>query len=328
MKSSWGIVIALCCALAALALVVHNVVRDAAPGTESEVARGERRAVDDRAAAGTRGGAGATIRNGPSNGAARTGSRTASGAGELSRRRLPEGLAGVASGGGGETERGGVGGGGDAAETAHEPRLSHHDLPPAGEPGAQNAAAGDDDSAPTPLPDVVYDGAGRVFDTESRVQVADAGAVTGNAGTISFWAKPEWDSGNPDHANFVQLGENGLRVVKDGNFLRFEYTDSSGDNALGGVADISAWQAGEWRYVSATWQGSTLSLYIDGQQVFLNSPGVPPFQSNPRLYVGSVEVTNGGPVAPAQLSYLTLVNRNLSSDEIRALFESGPPPGQ
>ena len=341
MKSGWGIVIALGCALAALAFVARNAFRDAAPDTESELARGGRPALHDGAAAGMRGEAagmrgeaGAPVRSGETGGAARNGSRTSSGTSEIPRRRLPEALAGArrdgdVRSGSTDTERGGAGGGGDEVEAPLGASLTHHEPPPAGQPGTQNAAAAaDEDSAPE-SPDVVYDGASRVFDTGSRVQVGDAGAITGNAGTMSFWAKPEWDSGNADRASFVQLGENGLRIVKDGNFLRFEYTDVNGDNQLGGAADISEWPTGDWRYVTTTWQGSTLALYIDGQQVFLNTPGVaPPFSSNPRIYVGSLEATNGGPVAPAQLSILTLMNRPLSSDEIRAKFASGPPPKQ
>jgi hypothetical protein len=174
---------------------------------------------------------------------------------------------------------------------------------------------------------VVYDGAGRVFDTDSRVQAADRVPITADAGTVSFWAQPQWDSGNPDHATFVQIGETGLRIVKDGSFLRFEYTDSNGDNALGGVTNIGDWGSGDWRYVAATWQSGTLALYVDGQQVFVSTPDEPPpFQADPRLYVGSTVATNGGPVAPAQLSHLTVANRTLSSDEIRALFEAGADP--
>jgi hypothetical protein len=45
------------------------------------------------------------------------------------------------------------------------------------------------------------------------------------------------------------------------------------------------------------------------------------------LFVGSA-LPNGAQAAPGQLSYLTVMNRPVSSDEVRQIFESGRAPSQ
>jgi hypothetical protein len=180
-----------------------------------------------------------------------------------------------------------------------------------------------DQAEPEPMSEVVYDGGpDHVFDTGSQVTVADAGPVSGAAGTIAFWIEPQWQANNQDGASFVRLGEHGLELIKDGNLLRFEYTDTLGAEH-GGSADISAWQAGDRRHVAATWNGSTLSLYIDGAQMFLNTPpNAPNFTPGTQLFVGS-DAPEDSPVAPGRLSYLTVLNRDASADEIRQMFGGG-----
>src|SRR5262249_29446012 len=113
------------------------------------------------------------------------------------------------------------------------------------------------------------------------------------------------------------------RVVKDGKYLRFEYTNAAGNNELGGTADTSEWPTGDWRHVTATWEDGTLALYVDGQPVYVNVPTVPPpVETNPKLYVGSLSPADGQPTPPAQLARLVVLGRSLSSEEVQELFQS------
>ena len=341
MKSSWGVVIALCCAVGAVALGVRLRSSDETGGVSSSATTGprlaDRRVGEDRGVGDPRSAAGAPGESragagdptgsklrGPSVGeSTRPGELTQGNRGDRVRRPPSTGAAGGIAG-----ARSGVGGKltlPEGAEQASGAALDHHDVPPAERPDTQTAAEATDDPVPEEIPEVAYDGADQVFDTGSQVEITDAGTISGDAGTISFWIKPEWKRGSREDANFVQLGDSGLQILKEGNSMRFQYTDSTG-NMYGGGADVSDWQAGNWRHVTATWTGSTLSLYVDGGQVFLNgSPTPPDLHSDTTLYVGSA-FPSGIPAAAGQLSHLTVLNRQATAAEVAQMYQSGGGP--
>ncbi len=200
--------------------------------------------------------------------------------------------------------------------------LAHHDLPSR---QAAGAAPGDgaDEQTDDGRADVAYDSGGRTFNTSSQVEITDAGTINGAGGTIAFWIDPQWSSEGAQNASLVQLGDHGLQLVKDGDVLRFQYTDASGE-VRGGSADISGWQPGEWQHVAATWNGSSLALYLNGAQQFLDTPPGAPQMPFDKLVVGSA-INNTG-IAPAELSYLTVLNHPVSPDELTQLFGSGARP--
>jgi len=320
--------IALCCGVAALVLVIRASRREGTPDTsglgETGASAADGSVRDQRGAAGAPGrprvqaarGTGANAPAGTAHGPTRLGETTEGHRGAPLRRRPPPAVAA-----GGLALR-------EGSERVLEAPRHRPDLPPAGRSSLQIPAEATDDSVPEAIPDIAYDGgADHVFDTGSQTEVSDAGKISGEAGTIAFWIEPGWERNSQEAASFVQLGDNGLRIIKNGNSLRFEYTDSAG-NVHGGGADIGDWQAGDWRHVTASWTGSTLSLYVDGGQVFLNhAPPLPDFGSETKLYVGSAS-PHGAPVAVGQISYLTVLNREVSGDEVRRMFESGGPPPQ
>jgi hypothetical protein len=195
------------------------------------------------------------------------------------------------------------------------------DAPPeaAAAPAQQDAA-----DNPRPAAQVLYDSGDHLFDTASQVELTDAGSINAQAGTLSFWVQPEWQPNNGDAVSFMQLGDSGLQIMKNGSQLRFGLSDGSG--LQGGSADIGNWQAGEWRQVTVTWADNALSLYIDGQQQLNGAPVPPEFQQNLRLYVGGSAFPDRPAVALAQLAYVTVLNRDASRDEVRQMFESGVPP--
>jgi hypothetical protein len=320
MKSGWAVIISLGCGLVLLAFAVRIAVRDVDETTDA--AEADRRTAENRSGSADTGrremlpGRSTTLRGGER--------ATGGGSSDPSRQR-PAPLADVRRS---IMERGAVRREADGGSDEHD-ELEPAD-PAAAAPAARaekkpgDATDSAENPPPTLPPDVAYDGAGQTFDTQSRVAVAQVGTVTAAAGTMSFWMKPEWESDNPDHANFVQLGESGMRLVKDGKNLRFEYTNTSGDNALGGIADMSGWPTGDWRYLTATWQDGSLALYVDGEQIFVNAPDLPPPpEQYPKLYVGSTPRAAGPPVPMAQLSDIVVMNRSLSNDEILALFAAG-----
>lgn len=175
-----------------------------------------------------------------------------------------------------------------------------------------------------PIREVAFEGGDRLFDTGVPMEVKDAGRISPDGGMVSFWIQPEWAHNSEDSADLMRLGETGLQIVKEGSFLRFQYTDAKG-NEQGGDADIGQWQDGDWHHVIASWTGEAMSLYVDGGQAFANQ-GItrPPAQSDARLFVGSA-FPEGEGIALAQMSHLTVINRTASGEEVKKIFEAGGP---
>jgi hypothetical protein len=170
---------------------------------------------------------------------------------------------------------------------------------------------------PTPEPDgIVFESGDASYPTDTQVAVADLTGV--RAGTVSFWLQPQWAEGNQDDAAFIELGD-GLRVVKNVNFMRFEAL-KEGEVTSGVGAPITEWKDGEWHQVTATWQGDQLALYLDGNLVS-RQQRLPPVElgDNAQLFVGS-SYPVGRPVAPGVIGMVGLENRPLSPSEVQARF--------
>jgi hypothetical protein len=254
------------------------------------------------------------------------GAADASGAGAEGRGAALSGAARLGGGGRDGGTLGAAGGGGAAGEggPGRGPDVTRRDAPDAGSTG-QVADYDAEGNAQEPIPEVAFDGADdRVFPTDSQEQVQDAGPIGGGSGTVSFWLMPEWGEGSQEDATFVQLGDSGLEITKNVNYLRFQYQDSAGvENGLG--SNLSGWTPNEWRLVTATWSGGQLTLYVDGVMVSQNQYEHPPsFQDETKLYVGS-SFPSGAPAAPASLASLKVFNRDWSPAEILNQYRAGPP---
>jgi len=330
MKKSWIIAIGLFAGVAALVLLNRFGHDESLP---DRLAQREQRGSSGQYGAGQSRGAGENRGEGESRGSSSGGRPRAGSSGDIAdhvRAGLDRSAGGPSRGRDGRGELAAHDEGGserlaDRGRTADAP-LSRPDLPSG--PGRDMHAQGDgsDPAEDEPIPDVAYDGGDKVFDTSKKVEISDAAIATAN-GSMAFWVEPQWEENNEDGATFLQLGDNGLRVVKKGNTLSFEYTDSTGA-VQGGSADIADWHSGDWRHVAAVWADGSLSLYVDGAQIFLNHAANPP--SSPVgsvLYIGS-DPSNGSAIAPAQVFYPKLWNHQLSVDEVRQLFESGGQPIQ
>ncbi|MEO8603246.1 MAG: LamG-like jellyroll fold domain-containing protein [bacterium] len=235
---------------------------------------------------------------------------------------------------GGGANRGPAGGSGDSRPgfgRATLPRagtadVTRREVPAAGSAGTQeHMDFGNVDPAGEPVPDVVYDaGTDKTFPTDSQAEVTDAAKISGAAGTISFWLKPEWADGNQEDATIVQLGDSGMEITKNVNFLRFQFHDSDGgENGLG--TNLATWPANQWRQVTATWADNQFTLYVDGKMVSQNRfARLPEFQDETKLYVGSA-FASGAPAARATIGQLLVLNRDSSAGEIGTQFHNGPP---
>lgn len=176
---------------------------------------------------------------------------------------------------------------------------------------------------------VTFDsGQGAVFSTDSQFVVPNGGNLNGDGGAISMWVQPGWAGADDSNASLAQLRnqnqwEDRLQIFKNGIYMRFVMSDSSGQESNIGT-NISDWAPGDWHNVVASWgqneNGQLMqSFYVDGKMIgqvpvqgqFNVRPGTP-------LYIGSdlpqgMPGTNGaisqfkaygGPVTPDQAANL------------------------
>jgi hypothetical protein len=163
----------------------------------------------------------------------------------------------------------------------------------------------------------VYDsGAEARFSTAAQFEVPDGGKVTPASGTVSVWLQPGWTDGNQDDASLVELGDHGLHIFKNVDFLRFEFTDSDGA-AHGTGTNIDAWKGGEWHNVTATWGDGVISFYVDGQVVAERVAAQLDLPSGSKLLIGS-DYPPGRPVAPGALGNIQVYDRPSTPAEVTA----------
>ncbi len=115
------------------------------------------------------------------------------------------------------------------------------------------------------------------------------GNINRTQGAIEFWIRPHWYGGDGQSYTLFEVGNNWfnrMRIMKDGaNNLRFMVWDS--DTEYGVSYNVGNWQAEEWHHVAASWSGSTISLYVDGEKRASTDTASQPNSLGPSLYVGS-----------------------------------------
>jgi concanavalin A-like lectin/glucanase superfamily protein len=201
---------------------------------------------------------------------------------------------------------------GGAAGSATPPGTA----PPTAQPGPNSVYQANDENG---------------YALNQQIEVPDIGKIATRAGTVSFWLQPGWQQGNQDDASLIELGDS-MQIIKNVNFLRFEFTDQAGGQ--GGIgAPITDWKAGEWHQVTTTWAGNQFSLYLDGQLVSQTTyPGGPvQLQPDSKLFIGS-DFPESRPVAPGIIGTVDVRGRPLPPSEIflqyaTATNQGATPPG-
>jgi concanavalin A-like lectin/glucanase superfamily protein len=174
-------------------------------------------------------------------------------------------------------------------------------------------------------PDVVFQtGNDQEYNTDAQAEVTKPADISAEAGTLSFWLKPQWDAGSADDASFIDIGAGQLQISKHLQLLRFGYTDTTGAPA-GLSVPIENWKPDEWHQIATTWTNDQLEVYIDGRRL-IRMPHDNPFEVPPdsKVYVGS-NFAAGVPVAPGLLHAIEARNRVLSAGEIADQFLAGRP---
>jgi hypothetical protein len=132
-------------------------------------------------------------------------------------------------------------------------------------------------------------GQGVAIDSTDTLTYPTVGNLNRTQGAIEFWIRPNWNGGDDQSYTFFEVGNgwfNRMRIMKDGaNNLRFMLWDSATEYGAG--YNVAYWQIGEWHHVAATWQGSNIALFVDGQQRADNHAAHPPDVLADTIYIGS-----------------------------------------
>jgi PKD repeat protein len=170
---------------------------------------------------------------------------------------------------------------GPYADDVHTLLLLHFDGSYTGSQGESGTATG------TTFQPGKYD-QGVAVDASDTLTYPSAGNIQLDQGAVEFWLRPNWPGTDWADHTFFEIGDswfNRMRVMKDGdNNLRFIVWDGSHEYDVG--YPVGHWQAGEWHHVAATWQGTTIALYVDGQQRVGRDDANLPDTRGDTIYVG------------------------------------------
>jgi hypothetical protein len=130
---------------------------------------------------------------------------------------------------------------------------------------------------------------GVLIDESDTLTYATAGNLDRSQGAIEFWVRPDWNGDDGLDYVFFEVGDgwyNRMRLAKDGaNNLRFIVWNSTSE--YGVAHNIAGWRSGEWHHVAATWVGTEIALFVDGQERDRRTSVGLPDSLSATLHIGS-----------------------------------------
>ena len=74
-----------------------------------------------------------------------------------------------------------------------------------------------------------------------------------------------------------------------------------------------------WTHVAQTWDGTTLKIYVNGQLIGSGARSGPPYTDRGHLFIGTIH----GHLFAGRIDEVSIYNRALSADEIKAIYDAG-----
>lgn len=176
--------------------------------------------------------------------------------------------------------------------------------------------------------EVTLDDDGAKFTPESEFAVPMAGKLTGEAGTLSFWVRPDGETADSDNASLVQLRSqyewnNRLQIWKDGTNVRMVFADGNGVET-GATYGSESWGPDEWRLVTVTWGDRLNAMYVNGELAgSAQYEGGFKILPNTLLHVGS-NYSDSPSSLNGAVSQFRVYNRALTPEEVAALPSQYP----
>jgi hypothetical protein len=195
----------------------------------------------------------------------------------------------------------------------------------------ENNATGVAGETPTTSSGLSYaagvNGQGAVLGNPNQLRYLRSENIDPRQGTLEFWIKPQW-AGNDGltHSILKMGGGGGMLFGKDGaNNLRciFNRFSANSQPEVGTSINVSAWQAGVWRYVAFTWGGGQLRLYVNGVlQASTAVASLPDIDAAITTFqIGGDE---SGDYISATIDELRLSSEPLTAQEIQQTYSNRP----
>jgi hypothetical protein len=168
---------------------------------------------------------------------------------------------------------------------------------------------------------------GARFSEGSEFAVPMAGRITGEAGSISFWVRPEGDNADVSHASLLQLRSHyeyadRIQIWKDGGNVRLVFADSNGQES-GAVYASDAWADGEPRLVTVTWGDGENALYVNGELAGTSEFDGFKIRNDTLLHIAS-NYSEEPKSLEGTVSQFRVFDRQLAPDEVSALPSDYP----
>jgi hypothetical protein len=182
------------------------------------------------------------------------------------------------------------------------------------------------------------------FSGPGYVDVPDAPDLEPKAVTVEAWVKSgDGETTEPPYWNLVAKGQTSSRyasyalyVGPDGGIGFYVWNGLASTPQVAIYGDPGIWN-GQWHHVAGTYDGQTVRLYIDGQQLGNGTTGAGALgyglPAGNDLTIGNVPVPHGASYFDGSIDELSIYNRALTAAEIQAIYHAGsagksnnPPP--
>ena len=135
-----------------------------------------------------------------------------------------------------------------------------------------------------------------IYKPDTSAQVPIVEYSTGSNYGPHLW---NYDDGTKLYVNFVDTGGGGASLMSSGGVIA----------------------AGQWYHVVATYDGNTVTLYVNGAQVAQGALGAHTLSTNMALYIGTR--AQSGEVFSGRIDDVALYSRALSATEVQLHYTSG-----
>lgn len=156
------------------------------------------------------------------------------------------------------------------------------------------------------------------------VQITNSAAMNQftNAMTIELWMKSGTTNNNTDWRSFIAKGNNAWRLMGT-TFAKTTYVAFSGASPsdLTGTIEVND---GQWHHIAATYDGSVMALYVDGQLDVSQSATGSINQNTQPVDIGSDSNAPGDYRFKGEIDEVSLYNRALTPCEIQSIYLVGP----
>jgi hypothetical protein len=139
--------------------------------------------------------------------------------------------------------------------------------------------------------------------------------------TVVAWATTDVVDGN-DY-DVLALRENNSIILRQdiSNEWQFAVQRNDDNGTFASIVTQNGINSGEWYHLVGTWDGSTVTFYVNGVSVGTDTASDTKPDQNGGDYIGSLE--NSGKYFDGTIADVRIYDRAISPQEVQALYQAG-----